>query len=58
MLFIQACQGENPGAEALNDRIPDVDADDDRISEYTDFYLSCASVAGDRSYRDIVTGER
>ena len=57
LIFIQACQGINPGAEALNDKIPDVAADDDRISEYTDFYLSCASVAGDRSYRDIFTGE-
>ena len=54
LLFIQACQGGNPGAEALSD----VATDDDRISEYTDFYLSCASVAGDQSYRDTVTGER
>lgn len=39
------------------DRLSDVTTDDDKISEYTDFYLSCASVAGDRSYRDIFTGE-
>ena len=58
LLFIQACQGGNPGAEAVIDRLSDVATDDDRISEYTDFYLSCASVAGDRSYRDILTGER
>ena len=57
LIFIQACQGENPGTEAVNDRLPDVATDDDRISEYTDFYLSCASVAGDRSYRDIYTGK-
>ena len=58
LLFIQACQGVSPGAEAVADRLSDVATDDDRISEYTDFYLSCASVAGDRSYRDILTGER
>ena len=57
LIFIQACQGKNPGTEAMNDRIQDVAADDNRISEYTDFYLSCASVAGDRSYRDIFTGK-
>ena len=57
LLFIQACQGGNPGAEAVIDRLSDVTTDDDKISEYTDFYLSCASVAGDRSYRDIFTGE-
>ena len=56
MIFIQACQGESPGTKAMEDRLPDIATDDDRISEYTDFYLSCASVAGDRSYRDIFTG--
>lgn len=57
MLFIQACQGSSPGGEVLADRLKDIDSDDDTISEYTDFYLSCASVHGDRSYRDIYTGE-
>lgn len=52
----QACQGSSPGAEVLADRLKEIDSDDDSISEYTDFYLSCASVHGDRSYRDIYTG--
>ena len=56
MIFFQACQGESLGAKAMEDKLPDIATDDDRISEYTDFYLSCASVAGDRSYRDIFTG--
>ena len=40
----------------MSDRLKDIGSDDDSISEYTDFYLSCASVDGDRSYRDIYTG--
>ena len=53
MLFIQACQGESDGSVPLEDRLK---SDDGQISEYTDFYLSCASVEGDKSYRDIYNG--
>ena len=54
---MQACQHSNSGSDALADRLNEIDSDDDRISEYTDFYLSCASVYGSHSYRDSNTGK-
>ena len=57
MFFVQACLGENKGPLPIEDRLKNIETDDDRISELTDFYLSHASVDGDRSYRDIYTGE-
>ena len=56
VLVIQACQGSRQGSKAIEDYLPDVGADGGMISEYSDFYLCCASVDGDRSYRDIFTG--
>ena len=55
VLFIQACQGSE-AAEGVMDYIKDIDADDDMISEYTDFYLSCASVDGYKAFRSPSTG--
>ena len=55
---MQAGQGSSPGAEPLADRLNrEIDSNDDKISECTDFYLSCTSVYGNRSYRDIYLGE-
>ena len=58
ILIIQACQGIRVGSKPIKDLmyLNDVGADGDTISEFTDFYLSCASVNGDRSYRDIYRG--
>lgn len=53
MLFIQTCQGSDHGPDPLKDRLK---SDDGQISQYTDFYLSCAAVDGDKSYRDIYRG--
>ena len=55
---MQAGQGISPGAKVLADRLNrQIDSDDDKISECTDFYLSCTSVHGNCSYRDIYLGE-
>ena len=60
MLFLQACSGSRLGSLPIEDYLQNVGADGDTgtitISEYTDFYLSYASVGGDMSYRDTLTG--
>ena len=53
LFFIQACQGKKQGRQRLEDRLQKDDGD---ISEYSDFYMSCATLDGDQSYRDIYTG--
>ena len=55
MLFIQACQGMQ-AFTGLQDHLKEIDADDDKIAVYTDFYLSVASVDGVKSFRDPATG--
>ena len=57
IFFIQACQGKSNGPLPVVDRKGEIASDDDRISEYTDFYLSYASVEGDKCYRDTCTGK-
>ena len=56
VFFIQACQGKSKGPLPVVDQNREIASDDDRISEYTDFYLSYASVEGDKCYRDIYIG--
>ena len=61
ILIIQACQGSRKGSKALQENPRNVCSDGDTcstISEYTDFYLSYASVHGDCSYRDIDKGNK
>lgn len=55
LLFIQACQGVKTFL-GVQDHLKEIDADDDKISVYTDFYLSVASVDGVKSFRDRKTG--
>ena len=55
MLFIQACQGIKTFI-GVQDHLKEIDADDDKISVYTDFYLSVASVDGVKSFRNRATG--
>ena len=55
MLFIQACQGVKAFI-GVQDHLKEIDADDDKISVYTDFYLSVASVDGVKSFRNRATG--
>ena len=52
LLFIQACQGDDCGPKLLEDRVKS----DGQISQFTDFYLSCATVDGEKAYRDIYRG--
>ena len=55
MLFIQACQGVKTFLGVV-DHLKEIDADDEKISVYTDFYLSVASVDGVKSFRDAKSG--
>ena len=57
LFFIQACQGGDYGGKPIEvDRIKP-DGDKIIISDRSDFHMSWASVDGDQSFRDTITGK-